>query len=122
MRRGPVEDIRDRLALVRRECGDVDERLHRLAAGRRDHGSRIGVADENDRPGGALDGSIECCHVVGERRQRQRRRHHPKAVGGERPDDLRPAGAVGPGPMDQHDGHLIQGHRPLSSRGATEAP
>jgi hypothetical protein len=66
MRLGPVEDIRDRLALVRRERGNVDERLHRLAARRRDHGSRIGVTNQNDGPRYPLKGSIERRHVITE--------------------------------------------------------
>jgi hypothetical protein len=111
MRLGPVEDIGDRLAFVRSERGDVDERLHLFAARRRDHRTRISVADENDRLSRAIKGSIKCRHIIEERGQRQRRRHHLDAVGHQWPDDLCPTGPVGPGAMDQHNSQIIGGHR-----------
>jgi hypothetical protein len=91
VRFGAVEDIRDGLALVRRQGSDVDERLHLLIARGRDDGAAIGVADEDDRSGHAFERAVECRDIIAKRRQRQRRRNHRDAVGGNRPDDLCPA-------------------------------
>ena len=78
MRLGAIEDVRDRLALVRRQGGDVDQRLHLVAARRRDHGAGIGVTGQDDRPRHPLQGAIERRHVILERCQRQRRRRPPE--------------------------------------------
>jgi hypothetical protein len=91
MRRSAVEHIRDRLAFIRGESADVDERLHLLAQRRRDHGAGIGVADQDDRRGDALERSIERCDIVAERCQRQRRGDRLDAIGRQRRDHLRPA-------------------------------
>jgi hypothetical protein len=40
-----------------------------------------------------------------------RRRRYFKSVSRQRPVDLRPARSVGPGAMDEHNAHIIQGHR-----------
>ena len=51
-----AEDLEDGLALLGDEGVDVDEGLHIAAAGAgvRDHDAAVGVADEHDRPAGAL--------------------------------------------------------------------
>ena len=126
MRLGAVEHVRDRLALVRSQGGDVDERLHLLAARRRNHGAGVGVAGEDDWPRDPFQRAIERRHVVVERGQRQRRRRHLEAVGRQRPDDLRPARSVGPGAMDEHNARILEGiaNSPASNdqRDATAAP
>ena len=49
MRLGAIEHIGDRLAFVRRQRGDIDQRLDLVAARRRDHGAGIGMAGQHDR-------------------------------------------------------------------------
>ena len=64
MRLSAIENVRDRLALVRRERGHIDERPHLLVPRRPDHGTGIGVAGENDRSRHPLERSVERRDVV----------------------------------------------------------
>jgi hypothetical protein len=66
MRRATIEDIGHRLTFVRRERGDVDERLHLVAAGRPNDRAGIGVASEDNRPFGSLERPVERGDVIAE--------------------------------------------------------
>ena len=110
MRLAAREHVRDCLAFVRCERGDIDERLHFVAARRRDDRAGVSVADENDRRGDALERPVERRDIVGERCQRQRRRDRFDPARCERRNHFRPARSVSPGAMDEHDAHVIHRH------------
>ena len=59
MRLGAIEHIGDRLAFIRGQGGDVDQRLDFLAAGRGDDRAGIGMADQNDRAFDPLQRPVE---------------------------------------------------------------
>ena len=110
MRLGAIEHVGDRFAFVGGERCDVDQRLDFLVAGRGNHRAGIGMADQHDRAFDPLQRPVERGHVVGQRGQRQRRRNDPDAFGPQRADHLAPARSIGPGAMDEHHAHIIEGH------------
>src|SRR5262249_46551073 len=97
-------EVVDRLAFVGRDAGDVDESGDLVgAAGDRDHGAAVRMADEDH---GALELVDDRCRkgrVVGDAAQRVRRREHAVAVAGE-PVVHRPAaGRVSERAVNEND-------------------
>ena len=94
------------LALVGRERGDEHESDDVAEPGRRvgDHRAGVGVADGQDRPGDLLEEAGDVVSIVGDAAQRVRRRGHLDAGRLEALDDAVPAGGVGEGAVDEHDG------------------
>ena len=110
VRLGAIEHVADRLALIRGEGGDIDERLDLLAAGRRDDGAGIGVADQHDGAVDPLQRPIERGHIVGQGGQRQGGGEDRGPFGLQRADHLAPTRSVGPSTMGEHHAHIPRGH------------
>jgi hypothetical protein len=112
MRLGAIEHVGDRFPFVGGERCDVDQRFDFLVVGRGNHRPGIGMADQYDRAFDTLLGPVKGCHVVGERRQRQRCRNDPDTFSPQRADHFAPARPIRPGSMDQHHAHIVVRHLP----------
>ena len=103
--RSPVEQGADRFAFVEAEGGDVDEGDHvRCVAAKGSHDlAAVGVADYDRWPVLAVEHLAQPRDVVGECRHRKLRRGDAEAVRLQAFDDCAPAGAIGPGAVDEND-------------------
>ena len=97
----------DRLALVRREGGDVHERADPVVgAGLGDHDAAVGVADEDDRAVELVEDAGGRCDVIVERRRRVLDDAHVVAFSDEPVVDRLPSGAIDEAAVDEDDGCL----------------
>jgi hypothetical protein len=76
MRFVAIEDVGHRLALVRGECGDVNQCLHLLVSCGCNHGPFVGVTCKDDRPGSPIDRVFDRRDILSKSRQGQRCREH----------------------------------------------
>jgi len=83
-------DLAERLALVERECSDVDQAdgIGGACAGDRDHRASLRVADQQNRSVDLVDEAGDVLRVMGQ---------PPQRVGPD-PADRAPAGPQSPGP------------------------
>ena len=104
-RRAGIGDERvHRLALVRREGRDVDERRHvGIGASLGDHRPAVGVADENDRLALRVDDALGRGHVAFERQRRILDDADVVAVLLQDVVDALPAGAVHETAVNEND-------------------
>src|SRR5207247_8303942 len=104
-RREAALEVVDRLALVGRDAGDVHEPGALLpAAGDRDHGAAVRMADEDDGAVDLVDDRRGVGSVVGEPAQRVRRRENGVTVTDEPVVHRPPAGRVSERAVNENDG------------------
>ena len=101
-------EAQDGVALIGGVGGDVDERLDVRVAGRGvgDHDAAVGVADEHDRALDRAEEGLQVGGVGGHAAQRVGGRDDLVALVLELFLDAVPAGGVGEGAVDEHDGGL----------------
>ena len=104
-------DLDQLLTLVGREGGHVDQADDVLAAGGgvADHRTAVGVPDGEDGTGDLVEHAGDVRAVGGDAAQRVGGGDHLDSVGLEALDDAVPAGAVGEGAVDEHDGERSSG-------------
>jgi hypothetical protein len=119
------EDVADRelvllalrgLVLVRRERGDIDQPGDPVIGSRRgDHGSAVGVADQDGRAAHPAQRAAHGRDVTVERVEAVLAGNHLVAVRLQGGDHLAEARPVGPDPVDEDDAWLGLRHEPLPS-------